>query len=83
MQRNYPRMFSPADDQDKDGFKLENVGPTFSSFAVVTHKKSFVLSILVQPFVLQSLLIFFKISNLEFNKRSVQSLNLVKFGQKS
>ena len=22
MQRNYPRMFSPADDQDKDGFKL-------------------------------------------------------------
>ena len=36
MQRNYPRMFSPADDQDKDGFKLENVGPMFSSFAVVT-----------------------------------------------
>ena len=26
-----------TDDQDKDGFKLENVGPTFSSFAVVTH----------------------------------------------
>ena len=25
MQRNYPRMFSSADDQDKDGFKLENV----------------------------------------------------------
>ena len=25
MQRNYPRMFSTADDQDKDGFKLENV----------------------------------------------------------
>ena len=24
MQRNYPQMFSPADDQDKDGFKLEN-----------------------------------------------------------
>ena len=22
MQRNYPRMFSRADDQDKDGFKL-------------------------------------------------------------
>ena len=21
MQRNYPRMFLPADDQDKDGFK--------------------------------------------------------------
>ena len=58
MQRNYPRMFSPADDQDKDGFKLENVGPTFSSFAVVTHQKSVVLLILVQPFVLQSLLIF-------------------------
>ena len=56
MQRNYPRMFSPADDQDKDGFKLENVGPTFSSFAVVTHKKSVELSTLVQPFVLQSLL---------------------------
>ena len=30
-------MFSPADDQDKDGFKLENVGPTFSSFGVITH----------------------------------------------
>ena len=29
MQRNYPRMFSPADDQDKDGFKLENVGRRF------------------------------------------------------
>ena len=28
---------SPADDQDKDGFELENVGPTFSSFADVTH----------------------------------------------
>ena len=27
MQRNYPRMFSQADDQDKDGLKLENVGP--------------------------------------------------------
>ena len=50
MQRNYPRMFSPADDQDKDGFKLENV-------AVETHQKSVVLYILVQPFVLESLLI--------------------------
>ena len=29
MQRNYPRIFSPADDQDKDGFKLENVGLTY------------------------------------------------------
>ena len=58
MQRNYPRMFSPADDQDKDGLKLENVGPTFSSFAVATHLKLVVLSILVQPFVLESLLIF-------------------------
>ena len=29
MQRNYPRMFSPADDQDKDGFKLENVARRF------------------------------------------------------
>ena len=27
MQRNYPRMFSPADDQEKDGFKLETIGP--------------------------------------------------------
>ena len=26
MQRNYPQMFSPVGDQDKDGFKLENVG---------------------------------------------------------
>ena len=56
--KDYPRMFSPAENQDKDGFKLENVRPTFSSFAVITHKKSVVLSILVQPFVLQSLLIF-------------------------
>ena len=24
-------------DKDKEGFKFENVGPTFSSFAVVTH----------------------------------------------
>ena len=23
MQRNYPRMFSPADDQDEDRFKLK------------------------------------------------------------
>ena len=29
MQRNYPRIFSTTDDQDKDGFKLESVGPTF------------------------------------------------------
>ena len=29
--------FRTTDDQDKDGFKLENVGPTFSSFAVVMH----------------------------------------------
>ena len=29
MQRNYPRMFSPTDDQDKDGFQLENVGPAW------------------------------------------------------
>ena len=36
MQRNYPRMFSLADDQDKDGFKLENVGPTFQ-VSVVMH----------------------------------------------
>ena len=58
MQRNYPRMFSRADDQDKDGFKLENVGPTVSSFAVVTHQNPVALNILVQPVVLQSLLIF-------------------------
>ena len=31
------KKLSTADDQDKDGFKLENVGPTFSSFAVVIH----------------------------------------------
>ena len=37
MQRNYPRMFSPADDQDKHGFKLENIGPMLSSFGVVAH----------------------------------------------
>ena len=37
MQRKYPRTFSPADDQDKEGFKFENVWPTFSNFALVTH----------------------------------------------
>ena len=37
MQRNYPRMILPADDQDKDGFKHENVGPAFSNFAAVTR----------------------------------------------
>ena len=38
MQWNYPRMFSPADDQDKDGFKLENVGPTYVfKFRYLTH----------------------------------------------
>ena len=30
-------VMSPADDQNKNGFKFENVGPTFSIFAVVTH----------------------------------------------
>ena len=29
MQRNYPRMFSPEDDQDKDGFKRETPGRRF------------------------------------------------------
>ena len=79
MQRNYPWMFSPADDQDKDGFKLENVGPTFSSFAVVTHKNSVVLysgSI----FCLRITINISLISDLEIN--SVQSLNLANFGQK-
>ena len=56
MQRNYPQMFSPADDQDKDGFKLENVGPTLSSFAVVKRTKNRLYYILVQPFVLESLI---------------------------
>ena len=38
MQRKYPRTFSPADDdQDKEGLKFENVWPTFSNFALVTH----------------------------------------------
>ena len=37
MQRNYPRIFSPANDQDREGFKFENVWRTFSNFAVVTH----------------------------------------------
>ena len=32
--KNYPRMFLPADDQDKGGFKLEDAGSTLSSFAV-------------------------------------------------
>ena len=39
MQRNYPRIFSPADDQDKEGFKFENIEPTFSNFAVVNALK--------------------------------------------
>ena len=34
MQRKYPRTFSPADDQDKEGFKFENVWPTFSNFGL-------------------------------------------------
>ena len=29
MQRNYQRMFLPADDQDKDGFKLETSAQRF------------------------------------------------------
>ena len=29
-------MFPPADDQDKDGFKIQNIGPTFSSLGVVS-----------------------------------------------
>ena len=48
MQRNYPRMFTLADGQGKDGFKLENVG----------LKIGCTIMILVQPFVLESLLIF-------------------------
>ena len=39
MQINYPLMFSLADDQDKDGFELENAEPRFSSFAVVRKLK--------------------------------------------
>ena len=27
--KNHPQIFWPADNQDKDGFKLENVGPSF------------------------------------------------------
>ena len=57
MQRNYPRMFSPADDQDKDGFKLENVVFKFRCRNALKIGCT-VLSILVQPFVLQSLLLF-------------------------
>ena len=34
MQRNYPQIFSTTDDQDKGGFKLENVGPTFSALKI-------------------------------------------------
>ena len=41
MQRNNPWIFSLADDQDKDGFKLENVGPTFSSFDVEVSQAIF------------------------------------------
>ena len=37
MQRNYPRIFSAADEQDREGFKFENVWQTFSNFTVVTH----------------------------------------------
>ena len=36
IQRKYPQTFSPADDQDKEGSKFENVWPTFSNFALVT-----------------------------------------------
>ena len=43
MQRNYPSIFSLADDQDREGFKFENVWRTFLNFAVVTHQKSLVV----------------------------------------
>ena len=55
MQRNYPQMFSPADDQDKYGFRCRDALKIGCSY------------ILVQPFVLESLLIFLQISNLEIN----------------
>ena len=48
MQRNYPRMFSPADDQDKDA----------GSNLKTSRTKNRLYYILVQPFVLESLLIF-------------------------
>ena len=59
MQRNYPRMFLQVAKMTKIkmGSNLKTPGRRFQVFAVVTHKKSVLLSILVQPFVLQSLLI--------------------------
>ena len=67
MQRNYPRMFLPAGDQDKDGFKLENIGPTFSSFAVIMHQKSVVLYFAGSTFHLRITINISIISDLEIN----------------
>ena len=50
------RMFSLADDQDKDGLKLENVGPTFHCRNAL--KIDFFFYNLVQPFVVESLVMF-------------------------
>ena len=53
MQRNYSRMFSPADDQDKDGFKLEKRWADVFKFRCRNALKiGFFFYILVQPFVL-------------------------------
>ena len=41
MQRNYPRMFSPADDQGKDGFKLENTMSSENERDASTRKGNF------------------------------------------
>ena len=45
MLRNYPRIFSPADYQAEDGFKLENVGQFRCRNAVKTNQKKCKLSI--------------------------------------
>ena len=37
MQRNYSYMISAAENQSRDRFIFENVGPTFSNFRVSIH----------------------------------------------
>ena len=60
-------MFSPADDQDKDRFKFENVWQTFSNFAVVTHEKSVSLYFGSTFHLRITINIYFSISDLEIN----------------
>ena len=58
MQRNYPGIFSPVDDQDERGSNLKTSGRRFQISLSQRTKNRRLYYILVQPFVLESLLIF-------------------------